>query len=207
MNIYNIYIVFFASCVWARTLTGVVYSHDSGASGRGTGTIEFGIGEEVYELRYQKPLVKRFNHPACDDLGAIWSVLVKDLADREAFILSVECRGQLDDSIHKPWLVVREFLSNIAEKRFEKAASLILPGWRSSPEYEDVWGVLSRLKMDKYQEKPDGRCLQVVNRSGSIRCRLECGVRNNGKFVEMLFSMVELPDSLLWKINRIEIEE
>jgi hypothetical protein len=58
----------------SSTLTGVRYSDHSGDSGTGTGEIQLAVRGRVYQLFYQKPYPQKFSNPACDDIGAIWSV-------------------------------------------------------------------------------------------------------------------------------------
>jgi hypothetical protein len=202
-------LVVFAALAWpcqAESFKGTVYANSSGASARGSGMIRLAVGSNrIDELYYSKPLPKKFSSPKCSDIGAIWSVEVKDATD----VVSAQCDGKLDEEAHGPWLLIKEFLDRLRQSS-PASFDLFTSRWRNSADSQGYREKLKALDLSSYLTLGTGAlCLEVVSVSRGegteMQTGADCHLRLQGKLVELSFNVVRNKSANRWEIDSINI--
>ena len=190
----------------AETLKGVVYANSSGASARGSGVIRFAVGDNrIDDLYYFKPLPKKFRSPECSDIGAIWSIEVKDAET----LLSAECDGKVDEWAHGPWLLIKEFLDRLRQSS-PASFDLFSSRWRVSTDSQQYREQLKDLDLSSYLTLGTGaQCLEVVKvdrtEGTQIQTGADCHLRLKGKLVDLSFDVVRNKATSRFEIDSIRM--
>ncbi len=194
----------------SSTLTGVRYSDHSGDSGTGTGEIQLAVRGRVYQLFYQKPYPQKFSNPACDDIGAIWSVEARLGHGHKGTLLSATCSGKVDPRTHGPWLVVRAYLQQMAAGSFDSSLKLLSERWRSLPSFQSFSNQVEEIEFSGYRDFGGvGLCLDVTDVSSSgdtrISAGIDCCLEKQKRPITMTFITKRNPQSGCWEIDGIDL--
>jgi hypothetical protein len=193
-----------------ESITGVRYSDHSGATTSAGGTIRLAVGNKIHDLHYNEPVPRNFRSSVCNDIGAVWSVVVLRLSDSTLDMSSAKCTGRVDEAAHSSWLVVRNFLSSVAADPSIVPSDLFSSRWRSSPELKTQHERLGNLDVSDYLRLgKKGTCIDVVVVKRPDRTQLEAGgecfLRLQGNLVNLVFDLVRNSRTLRWEIDRITV--
>jgi hypothetical protein len=192
----------------AASLTGVLLSDHEGQGTHASGMVSLLVGDQARVFYYGEPLPRHFRSPVCSQIGAVWEVVTR--VDQDATdILRVICRGQVDENVHGPWVVVGDYLESVKSSP-GSTIPLLSARLRASPEYRDYLKALEG--MDNSLGTASGRgvmCIDVesVGR-GTARLRADgdCGLEAAGKSVDMVFRLIRDERSRRWVIDEISFE-
>ena len=190
----------------AETLTGVVYSKELGNGIHPAGRFELMVRKRIHTVEYGEPLGREFPIPACNDIGAEWSVVVtRD--NNFVYADGVTCTGRTDPDIHKPWLLVRSYLKGLVSSVTDTSA--LSHRYRSSPEFRSLARQLRPPDLKFYFSfRRMDLCLKIVSVEPATRVRLatHCTMTLQGKFVVLLFDVVRSKENGKWEIDGIKVE-
>jgi hypothetical protein len=196
-----------AVLAYAETLAGVVYFNELGNGTRPVGNFELSVGKTIYSVEYGPGLERHFEDEICNDIGAVWSVEVRYF-DGSPYARSVTCAGRTADDIHAPYILVRRYLEGLASAGVPTAG--LSSRYRSSPEFKSFARRLAspNLAFSPGWERP-ATCLRVVSVGALTPTRLatHCGIRLQGRFVELRFDVARNKASTEWEIDGIEIPD
>jgi hypothetical protein len=151
-------------------LNGVLYSDQSGPSGRASGQVQIAVRDRIYDVRYRKPISSRFSGPGCQEPGAVWAINVNGNAVAGFRMLNAACDGHVDPIIHGAWLTVKRFLSELPDGS-DRAMEMISKALRAKEEFHETEGKIRELRMDSYTKfGAEGRCLAVVSKPEQDFC-------------------------------------
>ncbi|MCU1325017.1 MAG: hypothetical protein JWN34_387 [Bryobacterales bacterium] len=187
----------------AETIRGVLYSIHHGEGRNPAGQVVVAVEGVTYTLDYA-PQAVRFKETVCYEIGSIWTAEIKR-SDGDSYITHVICSGAVDKNTHEPWLVVREYLNQLAKSQLPRA-ELLSSNWRSSTEFAQQaarhFDFRSYLLLGE-----KGNCLDVargehpgVTQIGAGLCPL-----NLGQPGVLRFSVARNTTSGTWQIDKIEI--
>lgn len=190
----------------AGTLTGVIISDHSGPSADAVGEIRLVASERLYRLLYGEPLVRRFSGDVCYDIGAIWTVEFHVLPDSALEIESASCTGDVDEPVHRSWLLVRSYLHSP-----QSSEGLLSQRWRKSLEFTRYSESLKGINLSDFSSLGKrGTCIDVTHRSPDrirLDAGIDCYISLAGEPVDLIFSCVRPRESDKWEIDRIEISK
>jgi hypothetical protein len=190
----------------AKTLTGVVYSNELGNGIHRAGRFELAVGKRIHTVEYGEPLERHFQGPACNDIGAEWSVVVARV-DNSVYADSVTCTGRTEHDIHKPWLLVRSYLEGLSSSGTHTSG--LSHRYQSSREFRRFAQQLSSrdLKFHFGLGRTD-LCLKIVKVGPAARVRLatHCAITLQGQNVVLLFDVERSNDNGKWEIDGITVE-
>jgi hypothetical protein len=178
--------------LFARDVTGTVYSDHSGPSGSGTGMVRIATGSRIIAIHYQKPIEAKFSGDGCRDVGAIWTVQVDDtkrVLPDTVELVRARCDGHFDVPVHSAWMAVRDYSKQVAENAGQTTGFQI---GRRGPinvklgQYEiDVDGYISF--------SPGGACLEMkelVNRATAIvESSADCYFKLGSEYPDVEFTV------------------
>jgi hypothetical protein len=189
-----------------ESITGVVYSNKIGNGIHPAGKVELAAGKRVSILEYGEPLETHFSSESCNDLGALWTVTVQHI-DNNLFISSVTCTGGLDQAVHTPWLLVRDYLNSLPSS--VSRADSLSSRYRSSPEFRRFVEQVNSLDLNFYFGRDElSRCLKIVSVESSNRTSVaaDCAVELRRKLVGLRFDVVRDKANGKWEIDGIKID-
>ena len=201
----------FLTCVQlgnAESITGVILSNHSGQGGHASGEVQMATNHGIRTLYYGEPLRRRFMAKLCNDIGAIWSVEIRALADSSWVIENASCSGKVDPDAHSAWSLVREYLENL--RNGKQPLQLFAPEWRNSSEGVEYFKRSARLDVVNYgQLGRNGSCIDVIAVEQSHKARLRAGVdcylSIEDKPAALFFSSARDITTGRWQIDRIEV--
>lgn len=197
------------SRVRGETLTGVVLSKHSGQGPDASGMIRLAVRDKVYYLYDGEPLDRHFGSQACEDIGAIWSVVVA-FSDGSWDLFGARCKGEVDEAIHAPWLIVVDFMRKMGDQSV-MPETMLSARWRSSPDFRVLQERGKRIDISGYrQHSPRGTCIDVVTVDRGSRTQMragaECYLELSGKPVDLLFTVVKNPRTRRWEIDEVKLQ-
>jgi hypothetical protein len=192
------------------TFNGILYSDESGPSGKGAGEIRLYVNLKVFEIHYRKPFSNEFAGPICYEPGAIWTVNTRSDADSNLEIVSATCAGQVDHTVHDAWLLVKSFLSELPLNA-GKAVEMLSKKWQRSEEFHATQGMIATLRLDDYATfGRGGRCLAVISvtREGSVSVSAgdNCYLHSDHGPTTMRVEVARVPGAPKPLITKIELE-
>jgi hypothetical protein len=154
----------------------------------------------------ENPLERHFSSKVCRDIGAIWSVKVQVFRDSR-YLSRVVCSGSVDESVHGPWLAVRNYLDGLpgSVSRSEALSSR----WRSSPEFGRFASLVRSAELSFYSPSADeGSCIRPTTVEPLKRTRLiaHCSIELHGKLVDLVFDVVRNTRTAKWEIDATQIK-
>jgi hypothetical protein len=194
----------------AEMLNGILYSDQSGPSGRGSGQVEIAVQDRIYEVRYRKPIAGRFSESRCQEPGAVWSINVSGNASVGFRMLNAACDGHVDPLIHGAWLTVKGFLSDLPGGS-DRAIETIAKGLRGKEDFHDIEAKIKELRTDSYNKfGSEGRCLAVVSKpeedSVEIEAADDCYLNLGDHPVSLRFRVSRISTKTGWVITEIHFE-
>jgi hypothetical protein len=190
----------------AEQLRGVLYFDELGNGAYPSGTTKLAVGTRMYTLEYGDPDARRFSNPVCSELGAVWSVTI-GRHDGSPYVRRAACSGEVDENVHGPWLVVRDYLARLSDS--EPGDSFLSLRWRSSPGYRSLASKIENgsLKVD-FNPVTASRCIEVerVEPREQTRLAATCSIERDGEFVFLVFNVVRNLETQQWEIDDIVIE-
>ena len=189
-----------------ETLTGVVYFKELGNGAHPVGTFEIAAGKSVRTIEFAEDLENRFSDETCHDIGAVWSVEISYLAD-SPYAKRVICTGRVDDDVHAPYLLVRDYLERLASTGV--LTSGLSSRYRSSKEFQSFARLLNPPDLKfLFGWNHIDMCVKAVSTENSTRTRLatHCGIQLRDGLLVLVFDVVRSEASGEWEIDRIDIE-
>lgn len=189
----------------AETLSGVVYSNEIGNGIHPAGRFELAVGGEIHTVEYGEPLERHFQGEACNDIGAEWSVVVEHI-DNSVYASRVTCTGHTHDDVHKPWLLVRNYMEGLPNS--VSAVKGLSHRYRSSREFRSFRQEVNSHELSFYYGPGDpAKCLKVISVEPATRADFvaNCALELRGNAVALHFDVVRSKDSGDWEIDGIKI--
>jgi len=186
-------------------LKGVLYFDELGNGRYPSGTTKLAVGTTIYALEYGDPRQRHFQTEACYHLGAVWSVTV-DTVDGSPYIRRASCSGEVDDDVHGPWLLVRNYLAGLP--RSVSAGRFVSDRWRSSSEYRQFSDQLGSGELRiRFRPAAGTRCIDILSVERVKRTTLTatCSVELAGKEAYLVFDVVRSSRRRNWEIDEIKI--
>lgn len=193
----------------AESVTGVVLTNERGPAGDFSGTLQVDTGERISTLYYDQSLQKDFTNKSCSDVGAVWVLKVRLLADGSRYADSATCDGKVNPTAHDAWLVVRRYLAT-GDPRPSASAALFSDSWLSSANGGDYERKSKRLDLSGYRIfGAGGMCLEEEKSEKPNYTRVlatgDCHLTISGDRVDLIFTVHRSDDGKRSVIDGIEI--
>ena len=161
----------------------------------------------MHTLYYGAPIAGELKGALCYDIGAVWSVSFHvSERDRAWDLETVECTG-VDENVHGPWLVVRQYLDS-ADRIPPSSTGLFLRRWLSSAKGREYAARSKKLDASNYRRfGAGGECIDVLSAPATDRATLragaDCHLRLSGEPIYLLFHLLRTTQTGRWEIDDI----
>lgn len=191
------------------TTTGTVLAISGGPSGHSAGELRLLAGNAVLTIVFQKPIKSRFTQKTCWYPGSIWTATLRHFDGSGGELASASCSG-VNDRAFAAVSVVKEFLLEIADSRFEDAYAESTKRFQRSHPFRQFEREFSRYNFFLFAHGNGGTCLSIQSSDFQSLIPIyvpgECGIRVNSSndIDEFLFGIIKEPHSSKWKIESVQ---
>ncbi len=194
----------------AAVVSGVLVSDHIGEGRHPAGVVVLQTPAGDYTVEYTRPVAGQFEADGCWEPGARWVASIRRTPDGSWNLERAKCGGQFDSSLHKPWLVVQNYLTALADPKNAEFGPFSA-AFRSSDAFSQFARQIKAIDLVGYNQLGRrGTCLDIRRTDTPMRVRIEAGadcyISVAGAPANMSFLVTYNPKTSQWEIDSIFID-